>query len=166
MMSRRLNYQQTPSESKDVAQFTDANGTQCEPRVPQVGIRPTRKGPWDPCRFQEYELSPEFRRQIMLAKPTPADPRIFEDTSPPAAVTLFSSPRLANKNRGAGTIETVQAVRHVQSSNTPIGRRLAILVVGGVLLGLAAGYGASRFGARAMNTNRTSVNVTGLAGSN
>ena len=51
------------------------------------GIRPTRQGPWDPCRFQEYELSPEFRRQVMLAKLPPAAPNIFRDTIPPTQVT-------------------------------------------------------------------------------
>ncbi len=60
-----------------------------KPELPPTpnGIRPTRTGPWDPCRFQEYELSPEFRRAVMLAKLPRADPTIFRDTLPPAKVT-------------------------------------------------------------------------------
>jgi hypothetical protein len=59
--------------------------------LPKDGIRPTRQGPWDPCRFQEYLLSPEFRMQVMSAKLPPADPKIFLDTSPPAEGTEIGS---------------------------------------------------------------------------
>ena len=90
--------------------------------LPKDGIRPTRQGPWDPCRFQEYVLSPEFRMQVMSAKLPPADPKIFQDTVPSTQVTEIAA--------------SIPAPRRM--------RVFPMLALGGVLLGLAFGYGLSR----------------------
>jgi hypothetical protein len=87
--------------------------------LPKDGIRPTRQGPWDPCRFQEYELSPEFRMQVMFAKLSPADPKIFQDTMPSTQVTEFAV--------------SIPAPRRM--------RVFPMLALGGVLLGLVCGGG-------------------------
>jgi len=102
--------------------------------LPKDGIRPTRQGPWDPCRFQEYVLSPEFRMQVMSAKLPPADPKIFQDTVPSTQVT-----EPARRQMGV----------------------FPMLALGGVLLGLACGYCLSQYRTRRPMTDTITTEVSG-----
>lgn len=141
MTSQRLNSQPNPVEPQSIPRQAS------EPVLPKDGIRPTREGPWDPCRFQEYEVSPEFRRQIMSAKPPPADPRIFQDTLPSRGVSDLTSSTQANQDLGAGAPNSGVPDSREQPPTRYVQRRrriFAILVVSGALLGLIAGYRMSQ----------------------
>ena len=94
MTSHRSDSQPKAAEPAKVVRLVDAKSARKEATPPSDGIRPTREGPWDPCRFQEYEVSPEFRKQIMMAKPPPADPSLFVETMPPTPVAEIVPPQL------------------------------------------------------------------------
>jgi hypothetical protein len=86
MTNQRSDSNPKQAEPAKVVRLVDAKSGRKEATPPDGGIRPTREGPWDPCRFQEYEVSPEFRQQIMSAKPPVVDPSIFMETMPPTPV--------------------------------------------------------------------------------
>jgi len=138
MANRRSSSQPTFTEPDRALRLVKSD---CAPAadLPKDGIRPTRQGPWDPCRFQEYVLSPEFRLQVMFAKLPPADPKIFLDTVPSTQVTEIAA--------------SLHAPRRM--------RVFPMLALGGVLLGLACGYGLSRHRTRRPMTDTITKEVPG-----
>ena len=138
MANRRSSSQPTFTEPDRALRLVKSD---CAPAadLPKDGIRPTRQGPWDPCRFQEYVLSPEFRMQVMSAKLPPADPNIFQDTIPSTHVTEIAA-------------------------SLPAPRRMRVfpmLALGGVLLGLACGYGFSQHRTRRPMTDTITTELSG-----
>jgi hypothetical protein len=139
MANRRSSSQPTFTEPDRALRLVNSD---CAPAadLPNDGIRPTRQGPWDPCRFQEYVLSPEFRMQVMSAKLPPADPKIFLDTVPSTQVTEIAASIPARRRMGV----------------------FPMLALGGVLLGLAFGYGLSQHRTRRSMTDTITTEVSGL----
>ena len=162
MTRQRQNSQPKPVVPQNSLQLADGRDARRESTLPKDGIRPTREGPWDPCRFQEYEVSPEFRRQIMLVKPPPADPRLFQDTLPPKDVSELTSSTEANQNLGA-SLPTEELPVSSEQTPTPSvrrrGRIIAILVVSGALLGLISGYSMSQLKIHGTKMDSNSVEI-------
>ena len=159
MTTQRSNSQPKLVERQNVLRLAGSRRSESAPALPKDGIRPTRKGPWDPCRFQEYEISPEFRRQIMLAKPPPADPRIFQDTPPPTDLTATVQPGSAAEN--ARTVSNSMPVQRQTGRNIRVhGRLVQVLIVAGALLGLIAGYRLSLLKTRGTSVNTDATNAS------
>jgi len=97
MTNRRVDTPHDEAELAEVVRLMDAKSSRREPAPADDGIRPTREGPWDPCRYQEYEISPEFRRQLLSAKLPQVDPAIFAETLPPTRVGEILAPSAASE---------------------------------------------------------------------
>jgi len=143
MSSQRSSTPFKAVKANAVTRQTDSPSAQNDTMPPKEGIRPTNEGPWDPHRFQKYEISPEFRRQIMAVKPPAADPRIFQDTPPPIAPQEAHSMRgndseSRNESRAVGVASREN--RQLAPPASPRARMLAISVIVAALLGLWAGY--------------------------
>ncbi len=95
MTNHRSDSQSKLTDAAKVVRLVDVKSARKEATPPSEGIRPTKEGPWDPCRFQEYEVSPEFRLQIMTAKPPPADPELFAEPFAPTPVAELMQSELS-----------------------------------------------------------------------
>ncbi len=153
MTNSRSDSRAKPTEPAHVVRLVDAKSSRKEASPPDDGIRPTREGRWDPCRFQEYELSPEFRIQVMTAKPPPADPKLFAETFPPTKVADILTPEADPLGDRPGQPPSVSAgapstrptvtkpAREPQSRFT---NGIKLLVFVGVALGLIGAVLAAR----------------------
>ena len=162
MTSKRSDSQPKVTPPAKVVRLVDAQCARKEAVSASHGIRPTREGPWDPCRFQEYEISPEFRQQIMSAKPPAADPSIFVDTVPPKRVA-----EILGQGVPAGLATTVAWDVVVPPMNAetvldpaprrmlPVRRRLVLaLLLAGALVAMVLGFTVARsFGPNALVPN-------------
>jgi hypothetical protein len=99
MSNRRVDSRPRDADLAQVVRLVDAKSSRKEATPPDDGIRPTREGPWDPCRYQEYEVSPEFRQKIMAAKLPQVDPAIFLETMPPTRVAEILAPETSSKTQ-------------------------------------------------------------------
>jgi len=151
MTNHRSDPRSKPTEAAKVVRLVDAKSARKEATPPNDGIRPTREGPWDPCRFQEYEISPEFRRQIMTAKPPPVDPAIFAETFPPTPIAdvihqVTPLDPLREEALGAsGLSEQPSATTNSAVTSQPKSTHwIKLLILIGTVLGLAAGFLVAR----------------------
>ena len=187
MTNHRSDSQSKLADVAKVVRLVDVKSARKEATPPFEGIRPTKQGPWDPCRFQEYEVSPEFRLQIMSAKPPPADPELFEESLIKAALPELAPSNIPveftgvagselievagerSESKSAGVEDSsrsmadslVSAPVAVPESRAPgfakRSTRIKLIVMAGALLGLLIGYAVARSKSHESESTRGTV---------